>query len=98
MPTLVPYARTAVIVTRDGSTWEDFDGVVTLGFNEYVASDLDTSADTKYYGFVKANGNWYIMKEVTSAGSYRFTKGTSDFTTAWTNRATQTYGYYDVIF
>jgi hypothetical protein len=64
----------------------------------YKASDIETSADTKYYGFVHSDGSWYIMQEITTAGSFRFTKGNSGYSTGWTGRAGHSYGYYDVIF
>ena len=63
----------------------------------YVAHDIDTANDAKYYGFLEGTGSWYIMKEVTSAGSYRFCVGTADYSTAWTARAGQTYTYIDLL-
>jgi hypothetical protein len=64
----------------------------------YITSDMDTAADSKYYGYVNTSGAWYIMKEVTTAGSFRFTVGSSGYITAWTNRTTQTYTYFDLVF
>lgn len=57
---------------------------------KYVPSDLD---DTNgYYGFVSASGAYYIQKVTTN--SIRYTVGTTGYTTAWTNRAAQTYDYF----
>ena len=64
----------------------------------YVPQDIDVANDTKYYGYVEGEGRWYIMKEISSAGSFRFTNGTADYATAWTARATHTYTYFDLVF
>lgn len=63
----------------------------------YTISQLDDSGSTNYYGFVNKIGEWYISRE-SNDGSYRYTKGTSSFSTNWTNRASLTYDYFDNIF
>jgi hypothetical protein len=68
---------------------------ISLYFN---VSDTDDAGDTKYYGFLRANGNWYIMREVTSAKTFRYCQGESGYTTAWTGRAGLTFDYFDVVF
>lgn len=62
----------------------------------YKISQID-DATPSYYGFVEKTGKWFIMKD-DGAGAYRYTKGDSDFSTNWTNRASLTYGYFDSIF
>lgn len=62
----------------------------------YKISQLDDSSPA-FYGFVRKDAAWFIMKE-DSSGNYRYTKGTSSFSTNWTNRASLTYDYFDVIF
>lgn len=62
----------------------------------YKISQIDDSSPA-FYGFVEKTGLWFIMKE-DSAGNYRYTKGTTSFSTNWTNRATLTYDLFDVIF
>lgn len=75
----------------------------------YVAHDMDdTSATTKYYGFLAVDGSWYIMKSVLAASitTYRFIRGRAtahqisggDYATNWTNRAALSYGYINAIF
>lgn len=59
-------------------------------------SDTDDAADTKYFGFVDQHGGWMIMKEVTSAGTFRYRMGRSGYTTAWTGRAAG--AAYDYLF
>ena len=65
----------------------------------YKAADLE-AGDTSYYGFQRNDGFWYIMKQTVSGAvtSYRFAKGESGYSTAWTNRATQTYDYLANVF
>lgn len=62
----------------------------------YKISQLDDSSPA-FYGFVRKDGAWFIMKE-DSSGNYRYTKGATTFSTNWTNRASLTYDYFDVIF
>ena len=63
----------------------------------YEISELDDATTPAYYGFVHKTGAWYISREDEN-GSYRYAKGTSDFPTAWTNRAAHTYDYFDNVF
>ncbi len=63
----------------------------------YEITEIDDASSPSYYGFLKKNGNWYIMKE-DSTGAYRYSKGTTAFTTNWTNRASLTYDYFNSIF
>ncbi len=63
----------------------------------YEITEIDDTSSPAYYGFLKKNGYWYIMKE-DSAGAYRYSKGTTSFTTNWTNRAGLTYDYFNSIF
>lgn len=68
--------------------------------NEYEISDVDDASTTKYYGFLKTDGQFYILQEDTAASpkTYRYYRGDDSYTTVWTNRATQTYRYYDNVF
>lgn len=63
----------------------------------YALSDVDADASPNYYGYLRCDGAWYILKETISAGAdtYRYYFGTSDYTTNWTNRASLTYVYFD---
>ena len=60
----------------------------------YQVADTDTASDTKYYGYTWAGGKWYIMQEVTSAGTFRYVSGTSGYAAAWTARAGKSYDYF----
>ncbi len=71
---------------------------ITDNLSQYKVNDLDDVSNPRYYGYVEKGGAWYILKEDISAKTYRYTKGTSGYTTAWANRASQTYDYYDNTF
>lgn len=62
----------------------------------YSLSNIDDSTSTEYYGYEDKDGNWYIKKLASNA--ITFTKGTSDYATAWTNRASQSYASYGSTF
>jgi hypothetical protein len=80
-----------------------------FNFEGYHLSDgpiVDGSfPNINYYLFIDRLSNWYIMKEDTTAKSYRFKKGSpiaGDSTTTyaynWTNRESGVYGYFDAAF
>lgn len=62
----------------------------------YRIASLDSESDPKYFGYLGVDGAWYIMKLTSTAATY--CKGDSGFSTAWTNRASQTYNTFDQIF
>ena len=68
----------------------------------FRASDVDDAADTKYYGFLAPNGDWYILREDSVAKTYRYFRGRGNYGTAvtgaWATRAALSYDYLDVIF
>lgn len=61
----------------------------------YKITQVDDSAPA-YYGYLDKGGSWFIMQE--NSGAYRYTKGTSAFSTNWTNRASLSYDYFDAVF
>ena len=68
--------------------------------NPYLAVDLDDDTTTKYYGFTRPDGAWYIQRETTSGGDtlFRYVKGANGYELNWTNRATLTYNYPEHVF
>ena len=62
----------------------------------YKINELDDS-DTTYYGFVRKDGAWFIMRE-DPAGSFRYIKGPANFSASWTNRTGLSYDYFDNVF
>ena len=77
-------------------------GKITDALAQYKFSDeyITTPAGTVYRGYLDKDGNWFIVKETITADSrtYRYKKGTSDYTTNWTGRAGLTYNYFDTEF
>ncbi len=75
-------------------------GNIDLGASDpliqYQTTDLDTANAIKYVGYVDKDENWFIKK--ITATEIRFAKGTSSYTTNWTNRAGLSYDYFYNIF
>ena len=64
---------------------------------KYKFADLDDDASPNYYGATDSEGNWYILKEDTSAKTLRYATGDEDYATNWTGRVGLSYGYlFDV--
>lgn len=68
----------------------------------FVLYRATTGAFPRYAQYINSDGKWYILCE-TEAGSVRTAEFyiPSDYSTIdtdWTNRATLTYGRYDLIF
>ena len=68
--------------------------------NPYILNDVDADTATKYYGYSRPDGSWYIQRETESGGDqlYRYVKGSVDYATAWTSRASLSYDYGHEIF
>jgi hypothetical protein len=61
----------------------------------YEISDQDVTSNPRYYGYLASDGGWIIMKWDTSANSYRYCMGESDYATNWAVRSTiLVYVYY----
>ncbi len=88
--------QTVLVVDKDGvlATLSGGDGASATA--TYSPSDIDESGTPQYYGFLLADGGWYIMRVGTT--TIRYIKGTTAYTTAWAGRAVLAYDYYDVIF
>jgi hypothetical protein len=63
----------------------------------YIQKDTD-DATYKYYGYMKDDGGWFIKRITIATNLAEFVKGTSGYTSEWTNRASQTYGDYAATF
>lgn len=64
----------------------------------YKITEIDESETSNYFGFVNKDGAWLIMREETDNGSFRYTKGSSDFPGNWKNRVNLKYDYYHSLF
>ena len=78
----------------------NFFGFGLDGYKAHDQAQHSSNANITYYGFLNRLGEWYIMEQTISGTtfSYRFAKGSSAYTTNWTNRESLTYGYLNVIF
>ena len=68
---------------------------------DYSVNDIDDTTSTEYYGFTKPDATWLVKKVVSSGVSYATVTnngGTTSYATAWTNKATLTYGRFDEAF
>lgn len=65
-----------------------------IPMSSYAVSDGDTVNPIQYFGNVDKYGHWYILKNDTTANTYRYASGTTDYINAWTNRATLVYDYF----
>lgn len=64
----------------------------------YKISDVDDgNLDTNYYGYIRYDSNWYIMKEDVVNKTYRYTFGASSYPTSWANREALTYDYFNTM-
>ena len=63
----------------------------------YKIAEIDDSI-VAYYGYLNNNNGWYIMREDTTAGSFRYVRGDSGFPEAWAKRDTPEYDYYGNVF
>ena len=65
-------------------------------FSGYVIAKKDDDASPNFYGYVRADGSWYILRETISAGndSYEYANGSRDFDTNWSNRVGLSYLFY----
>lgn len=65
---------------------------------KYGISNTEETATYKYFGFEDKDGNWYIMRKTLATNIYLYAAGSSDYATAWTDRATQTYDTFATTF
>lgn len=65
----------------------------------YGISNIDSTDSTyKYFGFEDKDGNWYIMRKTLASAAFLYAAGTSGYSTAWTNRSSQTYASFATTF
>ena len=65
---------------------------------DYFLDDFDDSGNPLYIGYQDKGGNYYIQRINTSTGAVDYTKGASGYSTAWTNRATESYNDFATTF
>lgn len=65
---------------------------------QYQIARYDASGNPIYVGMLDKDGNYFIKRINTSTGVIDYSAGASGFTTAWTNRATESYNDFDTEF
>jgi hypothetical protein len=76
----------------------NYQSAFTSQQREFVASDVDESSTTRYYGFLAFDGRWIIRKLVTTTGAMTYVHGKNGYDTAWTGRSELTYVRYNEMF
>lgn len=74
------------------------DRTIALQLQHYKPCDMDTSGATKYFGFMRNTGQFYILRMANSDSELRYYAADSGYTTAWTNRASHTYDLFGNVF
>ena len=62
----------------------------------YSITDIDDDTMPGYYAFVKSNGAWYIMQN--TSGTFRYAKGSGNYSSNWEVRSKLHYDYYNNVF
>ena len=62
----------------------------------YQVANKEEDAVTSYYGYIDTDGNWYIQR--VTATDVDFVKGTTTYSTNWTNRTSQSYAKFNAVF
>lgn len=84
----------------DGNVVGALKRVTTNAMGDYGTNDIEETGSITYIGKEDSNGDWYIQKIDTSTGTtIRYASKANnanivDYTGAWTDRATLTYGTY----
>ena len=68
--------------------------------NNYAPSDSDNNNSGKqYFGFLRADGYWYIqVRDIGIVSQIRYVKGSSGYSTNWTGRTALSYDYFNTVF
>jgi hypothetical protein len=74
------------------------EALITDQLQHYFMDDFDVSGNPIYVGYQDKGGNYYIQRFNTSTGAVDYTKGASGYSTAWTNRATESYDSFEATF
>jgi len=63
----------------------------------YKITEIDDSI-IAHYGFTHKDNSWFIMRLDTDTGSFRYARGSSNFTGGWADREHLKYDYYVNVF
>jgi hypothetical protein len=65
---------------------------------QHFMDDFDVSGNPIYVGYQRKDGEYYIQRFNTTTGAVDYTAGSSNYSTAWTNRASETYADFATTF
>lgn len=68
--------------------------VITKPTDGYGVNNITSDATYKYFGFENKDGGWYIMRKTLADSTFKYSAGASNYSTAWTNKSSQTYANY----
>ena len=54
-------------------------------------NNMDEGGSYDYYGYSRSEGSWVIMRKNSAGTELTYAVGGSDYSTAWTARASQSY-------
>lgn len=83
------------------STTQTINVSIADALNNYFILDVDDDASPNYYGYQDKSGNWYILKETTTAGDNTYTyyaSTTPNYSAGWPGRTTYTYSLFESAF
>lgn len=83
----------SLLLPRDGNSQPVHDPL-----SMYKISDQDALSDPQYFGFLAHDSAYYVQKWDVAGQSFRYYAGKGDYLTAWANRASLAYDYFDDIF
>lgn len=63
----------------------------------YEVCDIDDASIPAYYGFMNADGAWYIAREG-NGGEYRYRRGSGNFAASWAIHDELSYQYFNDVF
>ncbi len=63
----------------------------------YTIAEIDDGL-VAYYGFMGQKGAWFIIRQDSNDGSFRYAKGDTEFPVSWEDRANLKYDYYANVF
>jgi len=57
-----------------------------------IADIAEGESGYNYYGKIRTNGEWAIVRETVAGTEYRIIIGARDYSTAWAGRGSASYG------
>jgi hypothetical protein len=75
----------------NAATEETLQAVLAASGSAYNYIQKEEGATYTYYGFASSTG-WKIKRKTIATSVWQYASGTGSYDTAWTNRATQSYG------